>query len=81
MSKEKKKKNEQFDAFLEKEILTANRYDGSAKEEEEEKKGLCYEDAGIDGRILRAVKELGPFHRFFKFKTQVLHNFPLTWIL
>ena len=33
MSKEKKKKNEQFDAFLEKEILTANRYDGSAKEE------------------------------------------------
>lgn len=62
MSKEKKKKNEQFDAFLEKEILTANRYDGSAKEEEEEKKGLCYEDAGIDGRILRAVKELGFEH-------------------
>ncbi len=61
MSKEKKKKNEQFDAFLEKEILTANRYDGSAKEEEE-KKGLCYEDAGIDGRILRAVKELGFEH-------------------
>ena len=62
MSKAKKKKNEQFDAFLEKEILTANRYDGSAKEEEEEKKGLCYEDAGIDGRILRAVKELGFEH-------------------
>ena len=61
MSKEKKKKNEQFDAFLEKEILTANRNDGSAKEEEE-KKGLCYEDAGIDGRILRAVKELGFEH-------------------
>lgn len=66
MSKEKKKKNEQFDAFLEKEILTANRYDGSAGEKEEEQeeqgKGLRYEDAGIDGRILRAVKELGFEH-------------------
>lgn len=63
MSKEKKKKNEQFDAFLEKEILTANRYDGGAEEkEEEEGAGLRYEDAGIDGRILRAVKELGFEH-------------------
>ncbi len=63
MSKEKKKKNEQFDAFLEKEILTANRYDGSAEEKEgEQGEGLRYEDAGIDGRILRAVKELGFEH-------------------
>lgn len=63
MSKEKKKKNEQFDAFLEKEILTANRYDGGGEEkEEEEGAGLRYEDAGIDGRILRAVKELGFEH-------------------
>lgn len=63
MSKEKKKKNEQFDAFLEKEILTANRYDGGAEEKEGESgEGLRYEDAGIDGRILRAVKELGFEH-------------------
>lgn len=63
MSKEKKNKNEQFDAFLEKEILTANRYDGGAVEKEEEhKEGLRYEDAGIDDRILRAVRELGFEH-------------------
>lgn len=63
MSREKKKKNEHFDAFLEKEILTANRYDGGAEDEEgERKEGLRYEDAGIDGRILRAVKELGFEH-------------------
>ena len=37
MSREKKK-NEYFDAFLEKEILTANRYDGSAGETEREQK-------------------------------------------
>ncbi len=62
MSREKKK-NEYFDAFLEKEILTANRYDGSAGETEgEQKEGLRYGDAGIDGRILRAVKELGFEH-------------------
>ena len=59
MSKEKKKNNEQFDAFLEKEILTANRYDDPAQESGE---GLRYEDAGIDSRILRAVKELGFEH-------------------
>lgn len=63
MSKEKKKKNEQFDVFLEKEILTANRYDGGAEEKEgEQKEGLRYEEAGIDSRILRAVKELGFEH-------------------
>ncbi len=63
MNREKKKKNEQFDAFLEKEILTADRYDGAAGQEEgEEKEALRYEDAGIDGRILRAVKELGFEH-------------------
>lgn len=62
MSKEKKK-NEQFDAFLEKEILTANRYDGGDGEKEgEQREGLSYEDAGIDSRILRAVKELGFEH-------------------
>lgn len=63
MSKEKMKKNEHFDAFLEKEILTANRYDGGDRQkEDEQKEGMRYEDAGIDGRILRAVKELGFEH-------------------
>jgi len=57
----KKKKNEEFDTFLEKEILTANRYDG-AEETKEQEEGLRYEDAGIDNRILRAVKELGFEH-------------------
>ncbi len=60
MSKDKKKTNEEFDAFLEKEILTANRYDADGTEEKRE--GLRYEDAGIDNRILRAVKELGFEH-------------------
>ena len=59
MSKGKKKNNEQFDTFLEKEIMTANRYDESAQESGE---GMRYEEAGIDGRILRAVKELGFEH-------------------
>ena len=59
MSKGKKKNNEQFDTFLEKEILTANRYDDPAQESGE---GLRYEEAGIDSRILRAVKELGFEH-------------------
>lgn len=59
MSKENRKKNEEFDAFLEKEILTANRYDGG---EGEETGGRRYEDAGIDSRILRAVRELGFEH-------------------
>lgn len=55
-----KKNNEEFDAFLEKEILTANRYDGGTEEEKGE--GMRYEDAGIDQRILRAVTELGFEH-------------------
>lgn len=60
----KNKNNEEFDAFLEKEILTANRYDGTKETEEKEEKqeGLRYEDAGIDTRILRAVRELGFEH-------------------
>lgn len=64
MNKNKKKSNEEFDAFLEKEILTANRYDGGEGREETEEKGegMRYEDAGIDQRILRAVKELGFEH-------------------
>ncbi len=61
MNKNKKNGNEEFDAFLEKEILTANRYD-DAEGTEEKGEGLRYEDAGIDGRILRAVKELGFEH-------------------
>lgn len=64
MNKNKKKSNEEFDVFLEKEILTANRYDGGDEtgDKEEKGEGLRYEDAGIDQRILRAVKELGFEH-------------------
>lgn len=61
MSRNKKNSNEEFDAFLEKEILTANRYDGD-DETEDKAEGLRYEEAGIDKRILRAVKELGFEH-------------------
>ena len=35
MIKENRKKNEEFDTFLEKEILTANRYDGEGRGENE----------------------------------------------
>lgn len=66
MDKNRKNNQEEFDAFLEREILTANRYDGAdeteGKEQEEKGEGLRYEDAGIDQRILRAVKELGFEH-------------------
>lgn len=46
----KKEKNEEFDKFLEKEILT---------QERQEESHMRYEDAQIDERILRAVRELG----------------------
>lgn len=78
----RKKKNDEFDRFLEKEILNQERYDrlyGGAlpvhsakkKNEKEEKSDrtvdekaqaevhMRYEDAQIDERILRAVRELG----------------------
>ena len=45
----KKRKNEEYDAFLQKELLT----------QEESGSPMRYEDAQIDERILRAVKELG----------------------
>ncbi len=61
MSNGNRKSNDEFDAFLEKEILTANRYD-APDGTEETGEGLRYEDAGIDQRILRAVKELGFEH-------------------
>ncbi|MCM1268887.1 MAG: DEAD/DEAH box helicase [Bacteroidales bacterium] len=61
MSKNKAKGNEEFDEFLEKEILTANRYDGT-EETEKRGAGMLYEEAGIDPRILRAVRELGFEH-------------------
>lgn len=77
MSKTKRKKvNEEFDVFLEKEILTANHYDSveGTKEKEENHEGLCYEDAGIDNRILRAVKELG-FERMTPIQEQTIPLF------
>ncbi len=78
----KKKKRDEFDRFLEKEIMTQERYDKfysshlseqglkkkknqeekpvSVMEEEKRTEGrMRYEDAQIDERILRAVKELG----------------------
>lgn len=61
MNKSRINNQEEFDAFLEKEILTANRYDGGDETAEKEE-GLRYEEAGIDPRILRAVKELGFEH-------------------
>ncbi len=65
MGNSKKRNNEQFDRFLEKEILTQHRYDslyGEDQGEEKEPKQMRYEDAGIDARILRAVRELGFEH-------------------
>lgn len=75
----KKRKREGFEEFLEKEILTQERYDkmyssqtvayGGAGSDEENSQvpekdqpketRMRYEDAKIDERILRAVKELG----------------------
>lgn len=78
----KKRKSDEFDRFLEKEIMTQERYDkfynshlsgqglkkkknqeekpAAAMEEERRTEGhMRYEDAQIDERILRAVKELG----------------------
>ena len=75
----KKRKREGFEEFLEKEILTQERYDrlyssqavvhdgeeskGQSSQEKEKdlpkETRMRYEDAQIDGRILRAVKELG----------------------
>ncbi len=74
----RKRRGEEFEIFLEKEILTQERYDrlygdqimtgneraegrqdaGAEKEQQGEMR-MRYEDAQIDERILRAVKELG----------------------
>ncbi len=64
MSSSKKKNNEQFDRFLEQEILTQHKYDSlyEEKKEETDEENMRYEDAGIDARILRAVRELGFEH-------------------
>ncbi len=65
MSSNKKKNNEQFDRFLEKEILTQHKGDNlcaDGRDEENRQEKMRYEDAGIDERILRAVRELGFEH-------------------
>lgn len=64
MNSSKKKNNEQFDRFLEQEILTQHKYDSlyEEKKEETDQENMRYEDAGIDARILRAVRELGFEH-------------------
>ncbi len=61
----RKKNNEQFDNFGENEALTQRMYDnlyGEDQGEESGQKTMRYEDAGIDERILRAVRELGFEH-------------------
>lgn len=78
----RKRRREGFEIFLEKEILTQERYDrlyseqvivrqgeesrqneqeweSKMQKEQQGEKKMRYEDAQIDGRILRAVKELG----------------------
>lgn len=56
------KGNRKFDEFLEKEIVTQQRYDSlydGQTENQEQAECMKYEDAKIDERILRAVKEMG----------------------
>ncbi len=74
----RKRRGEEFEIFLEKEILTQERYDrlygdqimtgneraegrqdAEAEKEQQGEMRMRYEDAQIDERILRAVKELG----------------------
>lgn len=77
MGNSKKRNNEQFDRFLEKEILTQHRYDslyGEDQGEEKEPAQMRYEDAGIDARILRAVRELG-FERMTPIQEQAIPLF------
>lgn len=64
MSHSKKKSNEQFNRFPEKESLVGNQHEGRQEETEnkDEAESMRYEDAGIDERILRAVRELGFEH-------------------
>ncbi len=57
----RKKNNEQFDNFGENEALTQRMYDnlyGEDQGEESGQKTMRYEDAGIDERILRAVRTM-----------------------
>lgn len=71
------KGNRKFDDFLEKEIVTQQRYDSlydGQKEEQEQAQCMKYEDAKIDERILRAVKEMG-FDRMTPIQEQAIPLF------
>lgn len=65
--------NKHFDEFPEKEILTQKRYD-DLYEGKIEESAMKYEDAKIDERILRAVKELG-FDQMTPIQEQVIPLF------
>ena len=54
MSNNRTKKNQQFEEFLERELVSE-----SGEEENGQESTMRYEDADIDERILRAVTELG----------------------
>lgn len=54
MSNNRTKKNQQFEEFLERELVSESREEGNGQEST-----MRYEDADIDERILRAVTELG----------------------
>ena len=54
MSNNRTKKNQQFEEFLEKELVSESGEEGNGQEST-----MRYEDADIDERILRAVTELG----------------------
>lgn len=71
------KGNRKFDDFLEKEIVTQQRYDSlydGQKEDQEQAQCMKYEDAKIDERILRAVKEMG-FDRMTPIQEQAIPLF------
>lgn len=71
------KGNRKFDEFLEKEIVTQQRYDSlydGQTENQEQAECMKYEDAKIDERILRAVKEMG-FDRMTPIQEQAIPLF------
>lgn len=71
------KGNRKFDEFVEKEIVTQQRYDSlydGQTENQEQAECMKYEDAKIDERILRAVKEMG-FDRMTPIQEQAIPLF------
>lgn len=69
MSNNRTKKNQQFEEFLEKELVSKSEEEGS-----EQESTMRYADADIDERILRAVTELG-FERMTPIQEQAIPIF------